>query len=223
MAHAVPNLHLGDALIHEILPCEVEGVGKVVHLLVGQQCVVSLHLNDGGGPVQRPILVGTRPFKTVFVQQLLYQLHCAVLELVKIAYFIVFGHVAHFGKVLQCALLHLHVLVLFLLPLLDALDLLLNDWITNDHFATRPRLEAQSLSHAHYFPARHRHLPALRLFRCMRSGFRLVGRQRPQFPSFRVDDLDELVQLVVALGLFLNHVSLSAINNKVINQLGHRR
>lgn len=203
MTHAVSNLHFGDALVHEVFASEVKGVGKVINLLVWQQCVVSLHLNDGRGPVQRPILVGTSPFETVLIQQLLYQLHCAVLELVEIADFIVFGHVAHLGEVLQPALLHLHVLILFLLPLLDALDLLLNDWITDEHFATRPWLEAQPLGHCHYFPARHRHLPALCLPKGMRSGFRLVGRQRSQFPNFEVDDVDELVQLIVALGLFL--------------------
>lgn len=95
MTHTVSNLHFGNALVHEILPGKMKRVGKVIDLLIGQECVVGLHLDDGGRPVKRPILVGVGPFETVLIQQLLYQLHCSVLELVEIADFVMFGHVAY--------------------------------------------------------------------------------------------------------------------------------
>ena len=91
----MPDLHLGDALVHEVLAREVEGVGEVVDLLVGQQRVVGLHLYYRRGPIQCPVLVCVRPLKTVLVQHLFYQLHCPVLELVEVADLVVLGHVAH--------------------------------------------------------------------------------------------------------------------------------
>ena len=144
--HAVPDLHLGDALVHEVLAGEVEGVGEVVDLLVGQQRVVGLHLDDGRRPIERPVLVGVRPLETVLVQHLLYQLHRPVLELVEVTDLVVLGHVAHLRKIVESALLH--ILVVLLVPLLNALDLLVDQaaLLANDNIFARPRLEAQEFN-----------------------------------------------------------------------------
>lgn len=95
MRHSVPNLHLGYALVHEILAREVEGVGEMVDLLVGQQRVVSLHLDDCGGPIEGPVFVGVGPLEAILIEYLFDEFHCPVLKLVEVADLIVLGHVAH--------------------------------------------------------------------------------------------------------------------------------
>ena len=45
MALTVPDLHFGDGLVHEVLAGEVETVGEVVGLLVGQQRLVDVVLD----------------------------------------------------------------------------------------------------------------------------------------------------------------------------------
>ena len=40
MADSVPDLHARYIFVHEVLPSEVEGAGKMVDLLVGQQILV---------------------------------------------------------------------------------------------------------------------------------------------------------------------------------------
>jgi hypothetical protein len=64
----MPDLHFGDALIHEILPSEVETIGVVIKFLVGQERLVGFVLNDGGRPVDSPILVAVGVLEPVLVQ-----------------------------------------------------------------------------------------------------------------------------------------------------------
>jgi hypothetical protein len=97
----------------------------MVNFLIGQECVISFHLDDGGRPVECPIFVGICPFETILIQELFDKFHCSVLELVKVTDFIVLSHVTDLRKVLYTRLLH--VLVLFFITLLYPLDLLLND------------------------------------------------------------------------------------------------
>jgi hypothetical protein len=67
MGHSMSNLHFGDAFIHQILASEVKRIGEMVDLLIGEESMVGLHFDDGGGPVEGPILIGICPFETILI------------------------------------------------------------------------------------------------------------------------------------------------------------
>ena len=124
VTHAMSDLHPGEVLVHEVFAGEMEGVGEVVDLLVGQQSLVHFVLYHRRRPVQSPVLICYRTLKPILVQPLLYQLHLVILELVEVANLVVFCQVAHLGKGINLIVLPARLLPLLLL---DSLDLLLDD------------------------------------------------------------------------------------------------
>jgi hypothetical protein len=121
----VAYLHLGNALIHEVFAGEMEGVGKMVDLLIGEQRVVGLELDYCGRPVNSPIFISISPFEAVLVEQLLDELHSAILKFVKVADLIMLGHVAYLGECIPDAPLPLFAFLV--IAFLNPLDLLCDD------------------------------------------------------------------------------------------------
>lgn len=163
----MPNLHFRNAFVHEIFSGEVKGVWEVIYFLVGHQGLIGLILYNWRWPVDSPILIGIGIFEPVLVQETFDEFHRAVLKLIKIPYFIMLGHVAHFRK---CIVWFLVLAIgLFFLLLLDALNLLFyfyHIFALKQTFA-RPRLEPQSF----------RKLPFLDqlLFSCLWCALSQVG------------------------------------------------
>ena len=50
-------MHFGDGFVHEIFAGDVEGVGEMVDLLVGEQVAINLGFDDCGCPVDCPVYV----------------------------------------------------------------------------------------------------------------------------------------------------------------------
>jgi hypothetical protein len=66
---AVPNLHPGDVFVHEVLTREMEGIGKVIDLLVGEEGLISFVLDNSRRPIKRPVFISVRMLEAVFIEQ----------------------------------------------------------------------------------------------------------------------------------------------------------
>lgn len=110
--------------------------------------MIGLELDYGGRPINRPIFVRIRPFKAILVEQLLDELHSSILEFVKVADLIMFGHVAYLGECISNTTLSLFAFLV--ISFLNALDLLGDNIFS---LQSGPRFKPQrssSLSLPHY-------------------------------------------------------------------------